>query len=315
MKKLDLPNSPYTPEVAKLVKDTRLSLKISEKNCKEQYSERAVCKKVGCSLNHYRRFEAGEKEICIIQHIYGISAALNIPMDKIVQMYLGISDSEILKHFTIVEEYHESYDNRYILKEARKQIGKTSFSKWTIRDIADISGVSPTYYNRTEIGEITFKDIRFIYSVANRLNIPMYVLIRNALGITDEDMKKVISIYRVEKESLSFEKVSNVAKQEKELTNPVAIVQNKTNIEFAQLIEEARKKSGRSQRIVAKELGISNSSWARWERGEIVPSNVNMIYMISKAVNLSFFDLLACLYPNIKEEYQKEFEIIQILNK
>ena len=91
--------------------------------------------------------------------------------------------------------------------------------------------------------------------------------------------------------------------------------QEETRMKFAQLITDARKECGKSQRDLAKVLGISNSSWARWEKGEFIPSNVHTIYMISQVLQLNFFDLIAMLCPEIKEEYQKEFEIINIMKK
>ena len=33
------------------------------------------------------------------------------------------------------------------------------------------------------------------------------------------------------------------------------------------------------------------------------------------ALHLNFFELVAVLYPEIKEKYQKEFEIIRIMGK
>ena len=85
--------------------------------------------------------------------------------------------------------------------------------------------------------------------------------------------------------------------------------------EFVQMIVEARKKSGMSQRELARKWNVSNASWARWERGEIKPSDVKTIFMISEALHLNFFELVAVLYPEINEKYQKEFEIIRIMGK
>lgn len=291
MRTPQLTSSSHNSEVADLLRSTRCMMKNSKKGNKSQYTARAVARKVGCSPTHYGRLEEGKREIANIKLIYGISLTLHIPLDILIQTYLGISKNEVQEHFTIVEEYKSNLDNTKFLKLARKKLSESNGCKQTIRKIADNSGISATYYNRIELGENTFKDIRIIYPVSISLKIPMYVLIRNELGLTDTDMKNVISHYSTEH------------------------IVNENYTEFVQKIVEAREKSGMSQRELARKWNVSNASWARWERGEIKPSDVETIFMISEALHLNFFELIAVLYPEIKEKYQKEFEIIRIMGK
>ncbi len=183
--------SPNTAAVAHLVRSTRCIMKETHPEAKSQYKVRNFSKLVGCSPTHYERLEKGERELAKIKHLYGISSHLPLSLDLLIQLYLVLSNEEVDRHFTIRDKYKEKRSNGELLRHVR-----TEQIPYSIRDLAALGGISGTFYERIETGERTFKDIRAIYPIAKALNIPMYVIIRNELGLTDEDMKKVISSYQ-----------------------------------------------------------------------------------------------------------------------
>ncbi|MBR1540472.1 MAG: helix-turn-helix transcriptional regulator [Clostridia bacterium] len=82
---------------------------------------------------------------------------------------------------------------------------------------------------------------------------------------------------------------------------------------FSSVLMEARKKSGMSEREAASLIGVSNSTWARWEKGEACPNNIETLDKISDLLDLSFFHLITLVCPSVKEEHQTEFEILDDL--
>lgn len=198
MKILAFENSPNTMVVANLIRRTRESYKGISKESKEQFSIIEVAKRVGCSPSYYEEIELGKQELTSIKLIYGIAQTLEIPMDNLIKVYFGLSDEEISKNFGGENNLsYYSYSNRDILTSSAT-LEKTQY------EIADTIGCSRSHYNRIVGGERGFKDIRFVYKLSKLLSIPMYVLVRNELNLSDEDMAKVISLPR-NKESTKIE--------------------------------------------------------------------------------------------------------------
>ena len=79
------------------------------------------------------------------------------------------------------------YSNSDILTSSAT-LGKTQY------EIADAIGCSRSHYCRIVAGKRGFNDIRLVYKLSKLLSIPMYVIIRNELNLSDEDMAKVISV-------------------------------------------------------------------------------------------------------------------------
>jgi transcriptional regulator with XRE-family HTH domain len=80
------------------------------------------------------------------------------------------------------------------LKSARRQLSDLTGMKYTQKDLADASGCSETMISRCEKNIKVINDIRPLYKIADALEVPMYVLIRNELGISDEEMQSVIKL-------------------------------------------------------------------------------------------------------------------------
>ena len=62
--------------------------------------------------------------------------------------------------------------------------------------------------------------------------------------------------------------------------------------EFVQMIVEARKKSGMSQRELARKWNVSNASWARWESEKITSVNImfaEVIFLLENFLSSPLF--------------------------
>ena len=187
MRTLSIEPNSNAMKVATLVKQTRIEL---SKENKHKYTVEVLAKALGCCKTHYLRLERGEKEFYKAKWIYGASKMLEIPLDQLIGIYLNLSAEEIKKNFTITLGNSYSYNNNMLIKEKRKNFE----SKVTHEEIAEAAGCSCSHISHIERGERLPKDIRLLYVFASKLDIPLWVLIRNELGLNDEDMKKVISI-------------------------------------------------------------------------------------------------------------------------
>lgn len=188
MKLLALENSPNTMALADLIRSNREFYKEIFEGNREKFSIREVAKRVGCSPSYYEEIEMGKQELSSIKLIYGIALTLDLSMDYLVKMYLDLSYEEMFKNFGGENNIsYYGYSNSDILTSSAT-LGKTQY------EIADTIGCSRSHYCRIVAGKREFKDIRLVYKLSNLLSIPMYVLIRNELNLSDEDMAKVISV-------------------------------------------------------------------------------------------------------------------------
>ena len=193
MKMLAFENSPNTMALADLIRSNREFYKeIFEEN-REKFSIREVAKRVGCSPSYYEEIEQGKQELSSIKLIYGIALTLDLSMDYLVKIYLDLSYEEMFKNFGGENNIsYYGYSNSDILTSSAT-LGKTQY------EIADSIGCSRSHYCRIVAGKREFKDIRLVYKLSKLLSIPMYVLIRNELNLSDEDMAKVISVPQSQK--------------------------------------------------------------------------------------------------------------------
>ena len=188
MKLLALENSPNTMALADLIRSTRELYKGISKENKKKYSIREVAKRVGCSPSYYEEIEMGKQELASIKLIYGIALVLEISMDYLIKVYLGLSHDDVYKNFGGENNIsYYGYSNSDILTSSAT-LGKTQY------EIADTIGCSRSHYCKIVAGKREFKDIRLVYKLSKLFSIPMYVLIRNELNLSDEDMAKVISV-------------------------------------------------------------------------------------------------------------------------
>lgn len=82
---------------------------------------------------------------------------------------------------------------------------------------------------------------------------------------------------------------------------------------FANLIINAREREDISQRKLAEEVGCSNSTLARWERGIVSSCDIRYLYKVSEILKIDFFIALSTLLPAIKADYKEEMEVINIV--
>ena len=188
MKLLALENSPNTMVLADLIRSTRELYKGISKENKKKYSIREVAKRVGCSPSYYEEIEMGKQELASIKLIYGIALVLEISMDYLVKVYLGLSHDDVYKNFGGENNISYYGDSNSDILTSSATLSKTQY------EIADTIGCSRSHYCKIVAGKREFKDIRLVYKLSKLLSIPMYVLIRNELNLSDEDMAKVISV-------------------------------------------------------------------------------------------------------------------------
>ena len=194
MKQLSIPNSQNTEEVARLIRDKRRSLKNNlKKTCRKEFSVREVAKRVGISPTHLNRLEHGERELSIVSMIYSISCELKIPLNQLVKVYLGLSDEEERRCFLVDGGVYHDIDNSRIIKDKSAKLLEKRGYKVTEQEVATKLGCSKSHFNHYKSGRRKFKDIRLLYGLSELLDVPLYVLIRNELGITDDEIVKVIS--------------------------------------------------------------------------------------------------------------------------
>ena len=74
---------------------------------------------------------------------------------------------------------------------------------------------------------------------------------------------------------------------------------------LAEVITEGRKNKGLSQREAAIRMEVSNSTWARWESGEVTPHNIETLFDIAEVLDLSPFYLIVLVCPRFETEVNK----------
>lgn len=195
MKMLEYPTNPNNAKIAELIRTTRYALyEGAAKSKKWNYTERGVAEAAGISVGYYGELENNNNEVVKVKAIYGICNHLQIPINLIVQLSLNLSDEAIRKHFFIDGKKVYSHDNGTLIKSAREQISNITGIKYTQEDLRKVAGCSKSTIAYCEKNKRVLNDIRPLYKIAEELNIPMYVLIRNELGISDEDMQLVIKL-------------------------------------------------------------------------------------------------------------------------
>ena len=182
-------SSPNAINVSQLVKQKRELLRSSR-----IYTLRKVAERIEISPTHYSRIENGERELSDIKDIYGISRELEIPINLLIKTYLNLSDEDERCCFTINYDIPYDSSNAKVLKDARMRLSKEKRCKVTIQEVADSIGHSRCHYWQCENGNRSFNDIRTLFKLSIYLKVPLYVFIRNELGLTDDELIKVINI-------------------------------------------------------------------------------------------------------------------------
>ena len=190
MKTLGFPATSNLKIVADFIRSRRLELK---KNDKTKYAVRNVANVVGCSLAHYESLERGEDEFTDVKWLYGTAKILEIPFDALVGMYLGLTEDKLRKHFTISVGDLYSTNNSWLIKNKRRELGYKKGAKIVQEDVARAVGCSKSHIAHVEREARKIKDIRLLYGIAEYLEIPLWVLVRNELGLDDEKMQEIIS--------------------------------------------------------------------------------------------------------------------------
>lgn len=195
MKQLSIPKSQNTEEIAQLIREKRESLKKSLKKAhRKDFSIRVVAKRVGISPTHLERLEHGERDLSTINIIYGISRELNIPLNQLVKVYLGLSDEEERRCFFVDGGAYHDIDNGRIIKDKSAKLLEKRGYKVTEQEVATKLGCSKSHFNHYKSGRRKFKDIRLLYGLSELFDVPLYVFIRNELGITDDEIARVINL-------------------------------------------------------------------------------------------------------------------------
>lgn len=194
MKMLVYPPNPNNVKVAELIRTTRKVLFNSDQGQKRKYTIRGVAEAVGISPTYYEELENNKNEVVKLKVIYGICRHLQIPINLIVQLSMNISDEVTRKHFLIDEKNVYSNDAGMVLKVARKQLSELCGTKVTQEDLGKVAGCSKSTIAHYEKNQRLLNDIRPLYRIAELLNIPMYVLIRNELRISDEEIQSIIHL-------------------------------------------------------------------------------------------------------------------------
>lgn len=181
----DEPNT-NTKKVGELVRQRRKLLKDAVN--KSDYSLRSLAKRTGHSITHIERIENGERELAKLDIIYEIAQELGIPINLIIKLYLDLSDEEERWCFCVDNKKYFDGNNTILLKKARSE---KSLSQ---QQIADAIGCSKTHYSYCEKMQRKLNDIRALYILAKATDIPLYVLIRNELGIDNDELIKLIDL-------------------------------------------------------------------------------------------------------------------------
>ena len=155
--------------------------------------------RIGNSTTHINRIRNTERELFNVHTIYGISRELGIPINELVKTYLGLSDKEEVRCFYITNTEYAS-SNAAVLKNAASSLAKRrGCRKVTQAEIAKTVGCTPSHMSHVMRGLRSMPDIRMLYRLSALLEIPLYPLIRNELGVTTEDLAKIINLPHTER--------------------------------------------------------------------------------------------------------------------
>lgn len=182
---MDKQSSPNAIKVSQLVKQKRILLR---------YSIRNIAERIGISVTYYSRIENGQVELSDIKVIYRISRELKIPMNLLIKTYLNLSNEDERWCFVIDYDFQYDLSNAKVLHDARMRLSKEKGRKVTCQEVADSIGYSKPHYWQCEKGNRSFNDIRPLFKLSKYLKVPLYVFIRNELGLTDDELIKVINI-------------------------------------------------------------------------------------------------------------------------
>ena len=122
-----------------------------------------------------------------VSTLYNMARGRNIPINQVVKSCLNISDFDEKRCFTINDFLPYKTDNVEILKSSREKFG------YTQKEVSRIIGCTESFVCCLESGRRKISDIRLMYNISKLYEIPLYVLIRNELGITDEELSRLIS--------------------------------------------------------------------------------------------------------------------------
>lgn len=136
------------------------------------------------SIDNFHR----KQETYKIGAIYSLARARKIPINEIVRSYVNMSSYDEIKNFTFNPVVPYKTNNAEILKEGREKAGLT------LKVAARIIGCSESLICYFEQGKRNVTDIRYLYNFSKLYKIPLYILIRNELGITDKEMKKLVKL-------------------------------------------------------------------------------------------------------------------------
>ncbi len=145
-----------------------------------------------------RNYTSKRQESSKIGVIYSMARARNFPINQIVKTFLNLSSYEEKRCFTINPTISYKTDNAEILKNGRRKVHLTQ------KEVSRIIGCSESLICYFEQGKRNISDIRYLYNFSKLYKIPLYVLIRNELGITNSEIAKLIkldSVYESESQS------------------------------------------------------------------------------------------------------------------
>ncbi len=127
-----------------------------------------------------------------VSTIYNRARGHNIPFNQLVKDYLNLTDFDEKTCFSI--DYCKDYgtDNAKIFAQCREKQGLT------MKMVANILGCSESLICYCEQGKRKLSDIRLLYKISKLFKIPFYVLVKNELGVTDEELAKVIKFNKDE---------------------------------------------------------------------------------------------------------------------
>ena len=182
---MDKQSSPNVIKFSQLVKQKRILLR---------YYIRNIAERIGISVTYYSRIENGQVELSDIKVIYRISRELKIPMNLLIKTYLNLSDEDEIWCFVIDYDFQYDLSNAKVLHDARMRLSKERGNKVVIQEIADFIEYSKCHYWQCENGNRSFKNIYTLFKLSKYLKVPLYVFIRNELGLTDDELIKVINI-------------------------------------------------------------------------------------------------------------------------
>ena len=192
MKMLCYEDSENTAQVAELIKQKRELLRKGEN--KKNYSGRKIAEEIGHSNTHVTRIENGERELSKVKTIYGFARELDIPLNQLVKLYLNLTEEDENWCFCVDARNHYDTNSTRLLNFVKKSLSEEKGYKITDRDMAEAIGCSTSHYCRCKNGKRKFNDIRALYNLSVFSHIPLYVWIRNELGITDEELMRVIDL-------------------------------------------------------------------------------------------------------------------------